>query len=161
MIFYLGAYAEEKTKMNKLVKKIINRETISYVIAGFFTTGVNLISYEALYKLGLSNLSANGLAWIISVGFAYSVNKRNVFHSKSEGFLNEVIKICKFYGARLVTLIIEQVGMYIFVELLGIYRWIIKGSLAIIVIILNYIFSKFYIFKEDQQKNTCRNITKF
>jgi len=136
--------------MNKLIRKIINRETISYVIAGIFTTSVNFICYEALYWLGLSNLSANAAAWVISVGFAYFVNKQNVFHSKSENIRDEIFKILKFYGARLVTLVIEEAGMYIFVELMGVYRWIVKGSLSVIVIILNYIFSKFYIFKSNK-----------
>lgn len=132
--------------MKQLIKKVINRETISYGIAGILTTLVNLFSYETLYRLGLSNLASNGLAWVIAVAFAYILNKRNVFRSRSETSRDETIKIMKFFGARIVTLGIEQLGMYLFVELIGIYRWFIKGILAIIVIIINYNFSKFYIF---------------
>lgn len=134
--------------MRKIINKIINRETIAYGIAGLLTTLVNLVSYEMLYRLGLSNLMANGLAWFIAVSFAYIVNKWNVFHSRSATSRDETVKIIKFFGARGVTLGVEQLGMYIFVELLGIYRWIIKGSLAIIVIILNYVFSKVFVFKD-------------
>lgn len=136
--------------MNKLIKKIVNKETISYTVAGICTTLVNLISYEILYRLGLSNLIANGLAWIIAVAFAYVVNKWNVFHSKSESSLDETVKIIKFFTARVVTLGVEQAGMYLFVEVLGIYRWFVKGALAVIVIVINYIFSKFYIFKRKK-----------
>lgn len=131
---------------HSLFGKMINRETIAYGIAGVMTTLVNFISYEGLYRLGLSNLSANTIAWFIAVTFAYLVNKWNVFRSKSETSRDEAEKVLKFYGARLVTLGVEQLGMFVFVEQLGVYRWIVKGSLAVIVIILNYIFSKLFIF---------------
>jgi len=146
---YLITPSEEK--MKKLIGKIINRETISYVIAGICTTLVNLLSYEALYRLGLSNLVANGMAWVIAVTFAYLVNKWNVFRSRSVSSRDETIKIAKFFGARIVTLGIEQAGMYLFVEVLGIYRWLVKGTLAVIVIAVNYIFSKFYIFRNRKK----------
>lgn len=136
----------EKIKNHPLLKKIVNRETISYSIFGVLTTIVNLVSYEVLYRLGLSNLTANWLAWAIAVTFAYVVNKWNVFRSKSSTIKEEIIKMVKFYGARLLSLGVEQLGMYVFVELMGIYRWIVKGTLAVIVIIINYIFSKLYIF---------------
>ena len=129
--------------------KFINRETITYAIAGALTTLVNLLSYETLYRLGLSNLIANGLAWFIAVSFAYVVNKRNVFRSTSDSLKIELIKVSKFFGARVMTLGIEQVGMYIFIEQIGIHRWIVKASLSIIVIIFNYIFSKLFIFNNN------------
>ena len=88
------------------------------------------------------------MAWIVAVTFAYIVNKVSVFQSKSTTGKEEMIKIVKFYGARLVTLGIEQMGLYIFVENLGIYRWLVKASLSIVVIILNYLFSKLYIFRK-------------
>lgn len=140
-----------KIKSNSLYRKLINREIISYAIFGVLTTLVNLISYEGLYRLGLSNLTANWMAWVIAVTFAYIVNKWSVFRSRSRSVKAELIKMGKFYGARLVTLGVEQLGMWIFIEKLGFYRWIIKGGLAVIVIILNYILSKLYVFKKDYQ----------
>lgn len=154
VMVYLIIAAEEE--MRKLINKLINIETISYVIAGILTTLVNFISYEALYRLGLSNLSSNAAAWLIAVAFAYIVNKWNVFRSKSKNSRDEAINVIKFFGARAVTLGIEQAGIYLFVELLGVYRWLIKGSLTIIVIILNYIFSKFYIFKKTKKMRMLR-----
>ena len=140
------------SQLNKhpILSKFINRETFAYAIAGVLTTLVNFISYEIIYNLCHSNLTANGLAWVIAVTFAYIVNKWNVFNSKSDTTKAETFKIIKFFAARLVTLGIEQLGMYIFVERLGIYRWIIKGSLSVIVIILNYIFSKLFIFNKKR-----------
>lgn len=140
-----------RSKIKELSGRIVNRETISYAIAGILTTLVNFASYEGLYRLGVPNLTANWLAWVIAVTFAYIVNKTKVFQSKSSSAKEEVFKVTKFYGARLVSLIVEQFGMYVFVEQLGIYRWFVKASLSVIVIILNYIFSKLYIFRGKKE----------
>ncbi len=134
----------------RLLGRIINRETITYAIAGVCTTLVNFISYEGLYRLTSSNLTANWMAWVIAVTFAYIVNKWNVFRSRSQNAKDETVKVVKFFAARLVTLGVEQLGMYVLVERMGIYRWIIKASLSVIVIILNYIFSKLCIFNEKK-----------
>lgn len=144
--------------IHKLMKKLVNRETIAYIIAGVLTTLVNWISYEGFYRLMTVgdhrppnvNLNANAIAWVIAVTFAYEVNKRNVFLSKSDSILEELIKIAKFYAARLVTLGIEQLGIYIFIERMGIFRWYVKAPLAVFVVVINYIFSKCCIFiKKD------------
>lgn len=136
------------TLMKDMYHKVINRETIAYIIAGVLTTTVNFISYESLYQLGLPNLTANAWAWVIAVTFAYIANKKGVFRSKSTGLLNELSKIVMFFAARLITLGVEQLGMYYFIDYLEFPRLMVKASLAVIIIILNYIFSKLYIFKK-------------
>lgn len=135
-----------KTLFNKIIKTIINRETIAYIIAGVLTTIVNFISYESLYRLGLANLTANAIAWVIAVAFAYIVNKKQVFLSKSDSTTEEAMKMTKFFGARLITLGVEQAGMYIFIDIFGFYRLMVKAVIAVIVIILNYLFSKIFVF---------------
>ncbi len=139
-----------KIRNHKMYRILVNRETIAYAIAGVMTTVVNFISYELMYRLGFSNLNANWIAWLIAVTFAYIVNKWSVFRSKSESVKAETWKVIKFYGARLVSLGVEQLGIYILIERLDIYRWVVKGGLSIIVIILNYIFSKLYIFHKTK-----------
>lgn len=136
----------------KIITRIFNRETITYAIAGGLTTLVNFLSYEVLFRIGLHNLTSNWMAWVIAVSFAYIVNKWNVFQSKSDTAKMEATKVVKFFGARLITLGVEQLGMYVFVERIGIHRWIIKVSLSVIVIILNYIFSKLFIFNSKKSK---------
>lgn len=143
---------EKKSLIKRIMDKLINRETITYMIAGGLTTAVNFISYESLYQIGLPNLTANAWAWVIAVTFAYIVNKKSVFRAKSSGILEELLNIAKFFAARLVTLGIEQSGMYYFVEKLGLHRLMVKASLAVIVIVLNYIFSKVFIFGKSQNK---------
>ncbi len=139
-----------KTIIIRLIKKIVNRETIAYIIAGVLTTIVNFISYESLFRLGVKNLTANAIAWVIAVTFAYIVNKKQVFLSKSNSVNDEARKVSKFFGARLITLGVEQIGMYIFIDVLGFYRLLVKAVIAVIVIILNYLFSKIFIFNKDK-----------
>lgn len=135
-----------KAFMNRLIKRIVNRETITYIIAGILTTIVNFISYEGLYRLGIKNLTANALAWVIAVTFAYIVNKKQVFLSESDSINDEARKLTKFFGARLITLGIEQIGMFVFIDILGFNRLLIKAVIAVFVIVLNYIFSKIFVF---------------
>jgi putative flippase GtrA len=137
------------SKLKELIKKIVNRETITYVIAGVLTTIVNFASYEGLYRLGVENLTANALAWVIAVIFAYIVNKRSVFQSRSQSVKDEAAKVSKFFGARIVTLLIEQTGMLLFTEVIHFDRLLVKACLAVIVIVLNYVFSKLFIFQKN------------
>lgn len=137
-------------KLEKLFKQFVNRETVVYLIAGVLTTAVNFISYETLFQLGIPNLTANALAWAIAVTFAYIVNKIGVFLSSSASVKEEAIKVVKFFGARLVTLGIEQAGMYIFTERIAFNRLLVKACLAVLIIVLNYLFSKLFIFNKDK-----------
>jgi len=141
-----------KSIVKRLFHKFVNRETIAYAVAGAMTTLVNFISYEGLYRLGLKNLSANALAWVIAVTFAYIVNKNQVFLSKSRDAADEAIKLAKFFGARIFTLAVEQAGMFIFAEKLKVYRWLVKICLSAVVIVLNYLFSKLFIFKKERER---------
>ncbi len=133
---------------NGLFKKIVNRETIAYVITGVLTTAVNFASYIGLCKIGVPNLTSNALAWVVAVVFAYITNKINVFRSRSDSVRDEAYKVAMFFGARIITLGVEQLGMYIFTERMTFPHIPVKAALAVIVIILNYIFSKLYIFKK-------------
>ncbi|NLK26985.1 MAG: GtrA family protein [Clostridiales bacterium] len=140
-------------RMVELVKKLIslffNRETINYALAGVLTTIVNFTSYHLFCNiLMIPNLLSNIIAWILAVTFAYIVNKTLVFLSKSNSKKEEAQKITKFFGARLVSLGVEELGLYFFVDRLHFPNLYVKAGLAIIVIIINYIFSKQYIFRK-------------
>jgi putative flippase GtrA len=133
-----------------IYKKFVNRETIAYIIAGVLTTIVNFASYEGLYRMGIPNLTANAIAWVVAVAFAYVVNRNNVFQSKSSSAKEEAAKIVKFFGARLATFVVEEGGMFLFIDILGFYRLLVKALLAVVVILLNYILSKLYIFNNKK-----------
>ena len=135
--------------MKEIIKR--NREIISYLIIGVLTTIVSLIRY---YLLTITILSpnnpleltiANIVSWIISVLFAYITNRKYVFQSKDKNILKEA---SKFTLSRVTTLIIDILLMFIFVSILHFNDKIIKLLVQIIIIILNYIFSKLLVFKK-------------
>lgn len=151
--------------MKEFIKKcwnvFVNRETITYAIAGVATTVVNFIAYHVFCNmLGIPNLIANAIAWVIAVAFAYVVNARWVFLEKFEGWKKEWERIWKFTGARVVTLVVEEIGMFLLVDVLHGPNLIMKAIVAVLVIILNYIFSKLFVFisgskdKEETEPGT-------
>ena len=132
-------------------------EIINYLIVGILTTVVSLIVKWGLLFTILDAKNAFQLqvavviSWIIAVTFAYITNRIYVFKSKSKNILKEVIS---FFGARLITLGIEMVVMWFFVTLLKLNSdiWVLIWTVAaqVIVIILNYIFSKLFVFKSKK-----------
>ncbi len=155
-------------KLKKLIKKIINKETIMYIIFGVLTTVVNFIAFK-LFDLMLGTklyLITNVIAWVIAVAFAYVTNKLFVFESKS--WKPSVIRreIPSFVAARLFSLGVEEVGLIFFVSLLNfgeksftipVINFELDGTmvakliLAVVVVILNYFFSKLIIFRKKQK----------
>ncbi|MFU0827912.1 MAG: putative membrane protein [Lachnoclostridium sp.] len=141
-----------KRKVIYFRKKLINRETVVYVIAGIMTTMVNLIAYGFLCNvLKVYYLISNLISWVIAVIFAYMTNNSWVFHDKSDSIKIEIIKILKFFGVRVFSLFIEEAGLFLFVKAAGFNNMVVKVVLSIIVIILNYLFSKLYIFKGSKE----------
>ena len=94
----------------------------------------------------MPNLYANAIAWVIAVAFAYVVNARWVFLSRKEDVSGESKKVVKFFGVRFLTFLVEELGMFLLVDVLqGPNLWM-KAIVAVLVIILNYIFSKVFVF---------------
>ena len=131
----------------KLMKK--HKSFIFYGIFGVMTTIVNLVVYNlCYYQMGISNTLSNVFAWILAVTFAYLTNKSWVFGSKSWAW--EVLKkeVPAFISCRLATGIMDIVIMFIFVDILGWHAMLMKVISNVLVIILNYVFSKLIIFKK-------------
>lgn len=127
---------------------------ILYIVFGVLTTILNVVSYGLLRPVIHWNaqwdvLTANTIAWIISVAFAFITNKLFVFKSKS--FAYEVFwrELSTFVGARLLSLGVDSAGMYLLVTVLVWNDWIAKIIMNVIVVIINYILSKLIIFKKQ------------
>ncbi len=137
-------------------------EIIRYLIIGILTTLVSLGTYYALVLTildpdnSLQLQIANVVSWIVSVLFAYFTNRSYVFKVKDQKILQEFIK---FVASRIFTLIIDMLMMYVFVSLLHFDDKIIKLIIQIIVIVLNYVLSKFLVFIKPKQ-NQNDSITK-
>ena len=130
------------------------KEIINYLIIGALTTLVSLLIY---YSLTLTILNpdnaldlqiANVISWTGAVIFAYFTNRKYVFESKNKG-MSEIIK---FFLSRFGTLLIDMGIMYIFVTKLNFNDKIMKIISQIVVIVLNYILSKFIVFKGDKNE---------
>ena len=131
----------------KLWDIFMTREMITYLISGVLTTVVNWVLYWLFVeRFGMEELSGIALDWVLTVAFAYAINAFWVFESKFTNWSAEGRKILKFYAARLFTFVIEEGGIFIFVKQLEFNGLVIKAILAVIVIILNYVFSKLFVF---------------
>lgn len=125
-----------------------HKETILYLFFGAFTTLVNIVSYLFFTRvISFNFMVANALAWIIAVLFAYITNKFFVFESKKITFIFLMKEFLSFIGFRLLSGLVEMIMLYIMINLLLINDFLTKIITNIIVIILNYIFSKMLIFK--------------
>ena len=135
--------------MQNFIKKY--GEIIRYLIIGVLTTIISLVVYYFLtYTILNPNKAlelqiANVISWIISVTFAYFTNRQFVFQKKDKYNLKEMIS---FYLSRIGTLLIDMFLMYLLVSIFKFNDKIIKVLVQVIVIILNYIFSKFIVFKK-------------
>ncbi|HBJ12209.1 MAG TPA: GtrA family protein [Clostridiales bacterium] len=137
--------------IKSLIKKFCTKEFIFYLIFGVLTTIVSLSVYYfcVLTFLNPNNAFqlqiANILSWILAVAFAYATNRKFVFESKDPNKLKELIK---FVTARLLTLFLDMLVMFILVTLLHFNDKISKLISQVIITISNYIFSKIFVFKK-------------
>lgn len=152
--------------MKKIKELIIKyKEILLYLIFGVLTTAVSIFSFW-LFSLFIPSklyLITNVISWVLAVIFAFVTNKLFVFESKKWGKAELSSEIPKFLGARVFSLIIEELGLILFIDLLKFSEisktvigfevtgeLIAKAIMAVIVIVLNYFFSKFMIFKKQQ-----------
>lgn len=126
-----------------------NTELVSYLFVGVATTLVNYVMYYlATRPMGLDVMPGTWVAWFVAVLFGYVANKKYVFHTHCENAAALVKEAGSFFAMRLVSLGMETVLMYLLVEMLHLNDLAMKLLVNIVVIILNYVFSKLFIFKK-------------
>ena len=134
-----------------MIKKLIEtyKEIISYLFFGVCTTVVNFVIYFACTNLlDMNYLLANALSWAGAVAFAYVTNRIFVFKSKNRGIRAIFKEITAFVGCRVLSGAMDMAIMFIGVDLLGISDSITKFMTQVVVVVLNYIFSKLIIFRK-------------
>lgn len=133
--------------ISKLYEKY--KDIIPYAIFGILTTLVNIVVYWiCAHPFGMLVMPSTIVAWILAVLFAYLTNRKWVFHSEAKTNVAVMTEIISFFSCRLVTGIVDWICMYVFVDLLYWNDVVIKTGANILVIILNYVASKFLIFKK-------------
>lgn len=154
----------------KRIMQLINRygEVISYLFWGVATTLVSwgtYILFIFLFRNGndvislfgmemaVTVLVSNILSWVCAIIFAFVVNKLWVFRSKSWKKSVWISELWKFLSARIVTGILEivavplLVGMGLDQTIFGVEGMVVKVLVSVAVVLLNYVFSKLFIFK--------------
>ena len=138
--------------MAEFIKKLYRNQGIRYIFFGGCTTMVNLVSFFILRKLKVELNIANIISIILAILFAYVVNSKYVFQDKCETLKDHVQPFCKFVSARLITMVIEVGGVWLLVSVMGLNDMIGKFLTQFIVLILNYVFSKFFVFTTGKSK---------
>ena len=155
--------------MIKKIKELFikYKEIILYALFGVLTTVANLAAFllttyifgEELY------LFNNAVAWIVGVVVAFVTNKLWVFNSNSWKLKVWGKEFVEFVTARLLSFVFEEAGMLLFVDVLNVGekaitvfgfsitgQIIVKLLLSVVVVILNYVASKFIIFKNKKSE---------
>lgn len=146
--------------MKKVFRKIIdlivwcwNNPVLRYIFFGGCTTLVNLVSYYILRKATPLNLNiANWISIMLAILFAYVTNSIWVFESRVHGFAERLAEFGKFVGARAVTMVIEVGGLWLMTSWLQMNDFLGKFIIQFIVLVLNYIFSKFLVFTKKDKR---------
>ncbi len=126
-------------------------EVLSYLIFGFLAFVVNYAAYALGIKLfSLNYQVSNIVAWIVAVIFAYWTNHTFVFKSKTKEIAGIAKEFVSFVSARLATLVLEIVVLWLFVDILSINDMIAKLVGQFLVIVTNYFLSKLWIFKKQK-----------
>lgn len=165
---------KKESFIGKIIDKFFTKEIVTYIIFGVLTTAVNLLTFYIFKKIfisigwngifneivpenseivelfsgGSDYLDANLIAWVAGVIFAFVTNKLFVFDSKSWKPAVAGKEFAGFVGARVFSLGVEMLGMFVMVTLLTWNEFVAKLIVGVAVIILNYIFSKLLIFKK-------------
>ena len=137
--------------MKNLIHKLINRETIVYLVFGVMTTVVNYIIFWLCRRIFIPVLIANIIAWVGAVIFAFITNKLFVFESKSFRLQQLIPEIIGFVSARVLSFLFEE-GFLAVTYYLGMNEYVAKLIASVVVIIVNYFASKFFIFKKKETK---------
>lgn len=122
------------------------KEIVNYIIVGGLTTVVSLLSYY-LFRLFIADyMVCTVLSWVCAVLFAYITNRLFVFKSS-----NKVSgELASFVGSRILSLLSEMATMFILVDLIKVNDKISKILVQFLVLVLNYIFSKIFVFKKKK-----------
>lgn len=139
------------------------RSFIFYMIFGLLTTGINIVVFGICSGCGMSTAYSNIIAWIMAVLFAYITNRRWVFASENHTKVSVLKEFLTFILSRVGTGIVDQIIMVVGVDHIGaryiqpdlqfVWSILVKAGSNILVIVLNYVFSKLFVFNNKEKKS--------
>lgn len=126
-----------------------NKEILLYLFFGGLAFLVSISTFWLFHMvLHRNELWANAASWLITVLFAFFTNRIWVFAAPTETVREFLVQLWKFFGGRVVTLVVEEGILLVFITWLGMNSMMVKIFAQVIVIVLNYVISKLVIFKE-------------
>ncbi|WP_261010958.1 GtrA family protein [Streptococcus mitis] len=143
--------------MKKRIQSLFENELLAYLFFGIATTLVSILSRLFIYQLTHKELLATGLANSIGILFAFFTNDRLVFKQVRQNWPSRLVK---FTIARLSTFLLDMFLTFFFVtQFPSIIGQFVNNNIdkvnsietvisQFLIIILNYIFSKVFIFKK-------------
>lgn len=134
--------------LSVLWNKLANREAILYIVFGVLTTLVDWVSYTVFWSMGMDYRVSTALSWAAAVLFAFVTNKLFVFRSFEMRLPYLWKEFTAFVACRLTTGVLTLVGMMIMVDWLHLNEFVGKFLVSVMSLILNYVFSKLFIFKK-------------
>lgn len=132
-----------------MIKKLLikYREIILYLIFGFLTTALNMAVYFVFLNIfHIHYIVSNSIAWVAGVIFAYVTNKIIVFQAKTKDKKDGLREFISFIACRIFSWLVETLLLYLMIDIIHFNENISKLITAVIVVIINYIGSKFFVF---------------
>ncbi|MHC6536974.1 GtrA family protein [Latilactobacillus sakei] len=139
--------------MIKTIQNLIHRywEQLMYLVFGVLTTAVNMVVFYLLDQYtGMYYLLSNTVAWFLSVLFAFFTNKTWVFQSKYTTFRDFSREIASFFFFRGISYIMDTAIMFVGISMLHGPNMVVKIIDQFVIILANYIFSK-WIFNKSTE----------
>lgn len=137
-------------------------ELVRYIVAGALTFLLSYVLSNLCYILlahdhtieganGAQLAIGNAISWVAAVIFAFWINRRIVFRYKHNTRKESLVAFIQFTGARAISLVLFEIGLaYMLKEWVGVSNYINRPLVLVLVILFNYIVSKFWIFKKEQ-----------
>ena len=154
-----------KIPLPKKLKSLINYETVSYIFIGVLTTVISFAIYFSTYyfmmAFGIDEriviVTAEVLSFVLSVLFSYFPNKIAVFDSHDFSFKKVIVEMLLFYASRIFSFLAETVILLVTITVLHLNDVAMKLIASVVVVILNYIFSKFFVFTKSKKNKEKTN----
>lgn len=138
---------------------VAHKEALLYLLFGGLTTLVSILTFAIINQLlgDERYLLSNLISWVIAVVFAFFTNKHLVFASKKNDKKTLLSEGGKFLGARVLSLGLEELILWMMLDVMGLSGFalafldgeiISKTVATVFVVVANYFFSKFIIFKK-------------
>ncbi|MBR3599234.1 MAG: GtrA family protein [Lachnospiraceae bacterium] len=128
---------------------IKHKEVLLYLLFGGLSFVISIATYYLFSEvIQLNELISNIISWIFAVSFAFVTNYIWVFEKTVTSIKEFFGQVLKFFMGRVFTLVVEELILIVFVTILSLPNMPIKVIAQIIVIVLNYVISKLYVFKK-------------